>query len=102
MSKKISKKDLFIELASPNKKGISGWVDVSCFTGKYSPLALGNGASWCRKESSLCKEYKVKFDKKQTPGNKIDRIKLNGKNTISNSSYPIRKDIKDEIKKENV
>lgn len=44
---KMSKKDLFLTLAKPNKNGISRWVSVSEFVGIYKDLQLGNGGSWC-------------------------------------------------------
>ena len=47
---KMTKTDLFLKLASPDKNGISRWVNVSEFTGEYAELKFGNGASWARKE----------------------------------------------------
>ncbi|MBR2112484.1 MAG: hypothetical protein IJ950_06080 [Helicobacter sp.] len=44
---KKTKKDLFIELANPDKNGISRWVNVQEFIGKYQQLQFGNGGSWC-------------------------------------------------------
>ncbi len=41
-----SKKELFLELAQPNKNGMSRWVSVTEFVGKYQGLQLGNGGSW--------------------------------------------------------
>lgn len=95
----MTKKDLFLELAKPNNNGISRWVKVEEFTGKYESLQLGNGASWCRKESSIAKQYIVKFDKSLTRGNGIDAIRLNGFNNDKYSQH-IRSDIKKEIKKQ--
>jgi len=80
MAKKISKTDLFLELAKPNDKGVSRWVETKEFVGKYIPLQLGNGGSYCRGNSTLAKRYIVKFDKDKTPGNSIDAIKLDGFN----------------------
>lgn len=76
----MTKKELFLELAKPNKQGISRWVSVSEFIDKYKRLQLGNGGSWCRANSSLAKEYTVDFDKNITNGNSIDRIRLSGFN----------------------
>lgn len=45
---KVSKVDLFLELAKPDETGNSRKVLVSEFVGKYEPLKLGNGGSWCR------------------------------------------------------
>ncbi len=61
-----SKKELFLELAQPDKNGMSRWVSVTEFVGKYQGLWLGNGGSWCRNNSSLAKEFKLEFDKRQT------------------------------------
>lgn len=52
---KKSKTEIFLELAKPNENGISRWVSVSEFVGKYKTLALGNGGSWCRASSPLAK-----------------------------------------------
>ena len=45
----------------------------------------------------MAKNYKIEFDKKLTPGNSIDAIRLTGFNEDSYSQY-IRADIKREIK----
>ena len=37
--------DLFLELAQPDKNGISRWVYATEFVGKYKSLELGNGWS---------------------------------------------------------
>ena len=87
----MTKKDLFLELAKPDRNGVSRWVNVKEFTGKYKDLQLGNGGSWCRKESSLAKQYMVEFDKELTSGNGIDAIRLNGFNN-NNHSQHIRAD----------
>lgn len=91
--------DLFLELAQPNKNGESRWVYTTEFTGIYKPLELGNGCSWGRKESQLQKLYKVEFDKSITPGNRIDAIRLVGKNTGQHFNQTIRKDICEKIRK---
>jgi len=96
-----TKKDLFIELAKPNSNGISRWIKVSEFTGKYKELQLGNGGSRCRKSSSLAKEYIVEFDKNITAGNSIDRVRLNGLNTNKYFNQNIRQDIKNYYKNQN-
>ncbi|GAA8151123.1 hypothetical protein NP05234_08560 [Helicobacter pylori] len=64
-----SKKELFLELAQPDKTGVSRWVSTREFVGKYQGLQLGNGGSWCRNNSSLAKEFELEFDREQTPGN---------------------------------
>ncbi|GAA8515521.1 hypothetical protein HpBT265_06670 [Helicobacter pylori] len=89
-----SKKELFLELVQPDKNGVSRWVSAIEFIGKYQGLQLGNGGSWCRNNSSLAKEFKLEFDKRQTLGNSIDRIRLNGYNTRCVFNQSIRQDIK--------
>lgn len=73
-----SKPYLFEKLAQPDENGVSRWVSKTEFVGEYAELMFQNGASWCRKESSIAKKYIVKFDKSITPGNSVDRIKLDG------------------------
>ena len=92
-------KELFLELSKTNEQGLSRWVKTSEFAGKYSTLELLNGLNWGRKSSSLAKEYNVETDKSITPGNKIDRIRLNGFNTCDTAkhSQSIRNDIKRKI-----
>lgn len=94
----MTKADLFIELAKPDNNGKSDWVPVTMFEGKYKDLQLGNGGSWCRKNSSLAKKYVIMFDKTKTPGNSIDAIKLDGFNSKHIFNQGIRKDIKDYYK----
>ncbi len=93
-----TKNELFLELAKPNQEGLSRWVDISEFNGKYKDLKLGNGGSWCRKESSLAKKYKIQLDRGKTSGNGIDRIRLGGFNDQVMGNQTIREDIKKEIK----
>ncbi|WP_154548157.1 HNH endonuclease [Helicobacter pylori] len=95
-----SKKELFLELAQPDKNGMSRWVSVTEFVGKYQGLQLGNGGSWCRNNSSLAKEFELEFDKRQTLGNSIDRIRLNGYNTRGVFNQSIRQDIKNYYKQQ--
>ena len=92
----MKKHELFIELAKPDSKGFSRWVNTNEFIGKYSQLELLNGLSWGRKSSTLAKTYIVETDKSISPGVKIDRIRLNGinKNKTSKLSQSIRADIK--------
>ena len=93
----MTKTELFIKLAQPNENGISRWVDIDEFVGEYASLTFGNGASWARKESTLAKRYIIEFDKSITPGNGIDRIRLNGFNDGDYSQH-ICADIKRAIK----
>lgn len=92
----MTKVELFLKLAKPNKDGISRWVYVDEFVDEYAELKLGNGASWCRKESSIAKAYNIEF--KKTQGNRIAAIRTNGFNNNTSSQH-IRADIKREIKK---
>lgn len=92
-----TKTELFLELAQPDENGVSRWVKTSEFIGKYADLAFGNGASWARKESVLAQKYIIEVDKKQTPGNRIDALKLNGFNN-GDFRQTIRADIKRAIK----
>ncbi|WRF03848.1 HNH endonuclease [Helicobacter pylori] len=89
-----------MELAQPDKNGVSRWVSVTEFVGKYQGLQLGNGGSWCRNNSSLAKEFNLEFDKGQTLGNSIDRIRLNGYNTRCVFNQGIRQDIKNHYKQQ--
>ena len=91
-----TKPDLFVELANPNSDGVSRWVSKSEFVGKYSPLMFQNGAYWCRKESTIARYCYVEFDKSVTPGNGVDRIRLNGYKKPEDrlGSQSIRSDIK--------
>ena len=89
----MTKTELFIKLAQPNENGVSRWVDISEFVGEYACLTFGNGASWARKESILARKFVIEFDKSITPGNGIDRIRLNGLNNGDYSQH-IRADIK--------
>ena len=93
----MTKTELFIKLAQPNENGVSRWVDISEFVGEYACLTFGNGASWARQESILARKFVIEFDKSITPGNGIDRIRLNGLNNGDYSQH-IRADIKRTIK----
>ena len=97
----MTKKDLFIEIASPNENGKSRWVSISEFTEKYKVLQLGNGGSWCRANSSLSKIYIVEFDKSITAGNSIDKIRLNGFNVSKIFNQNIKQNIREYYKAQN-
>lgn len=98
---KLTKTELFLEIANPDESGHSRWVNVREFIGKYKDLQLGNGGSWCRASSSLAKKYNVEFDKSQTSGNSIDAIRLNGFNKTKTFNQNIRQDIKNFYKSKN-
>ena len=63
MKMKKSLSELFIQLASPNENGVSRWVYVDEFVGEYESLKLGNGGSWCRRESPLAKRYNIELNR---------------------------------------
>lgn len=94
----MTKTELFIDLARPDSKGVSRWVNVKEFKGKYVGLTLGNGGSWTRSSSTLAKNYIVETDKTLSAGNKIDRVRLVGKRKIV-VNQGIRIDIKNDIRK---
>ena len=96
----MTKSELFIELANPDDKGVSRWVKVTEFVGRYKELQLGNGGSWCRSSSYLAKKFNVEFDKSLTSGNSIDAVRLNGFNENKTFNQAIRKDIRDYYKKQ--
>ncbi len=97
----MTKIELFLDLASPDEKGKSRWVNVTEFVGKYGDLQLGNGGSWCRGNSALAAKYQIEMDKSVTSGNRIDRIRLAGHNKEKMFRQAVRKDIKDFYKTQN-
>lgn len=54
------KSNQFVELANPNKKGVSKPVDVTNLKGKYKSLNVNNGSSYSRKNSQLQERYYLK------------------------------------------
>ena len=48
MPKPSTSINLFIELANPSEYGISDFIDISKFVGKYACLKHTNGGSWAR------------------------------------------------------
>jgi len=93
----MTKMELFLELANPDESGKSRWVDVSEFVGKYKVLQLGNGLDFGRGKSMLAKKYIIE---KKYKGSNIAKIRLNGFNSEKTFNQNIRKDIKDELKKQ--
>lgn len=88
MPKRPTKIELWEELAQPDKNGVTRWVGVDEFTGKYQGLQLLNGAGWSRDDGPFGKKYIIERNKSRTPGNKTDAIRTIGFNTEnSNSSY---------------
>lgn len=98
--KEGTKPYLFVKLANPDSNGFSRWVSKTEFVDDYAPLMFQNGADWCRKESTIAKYYILEFDKSVTPGNSVDRIKLNGYKPEEDrlGSQSIRSDIKNYYK----
>lgn len=96
----MTKTELFLKLAKPDKNGCSRWVNATEFIGVYKELQLGNGRSWCRDSSSLAKKYLLEFDRSKTKGNSIDAIRLVGFNKNDSFNQAIRKDIKNYYKKQ--
>lgn len=97
--KKLTKNNLFLELAEPDQEtGISRWVNVNEFVDRYTVLKFGNGRSWARSDGSLAKIYNLEYDSNQTPTNSIDRIRLNGYRLDESGSQQVRADIKKVIK----
>ena len=70
-------------------------MQVSEFKGKYTPLKLGNGGSWCRDDGSLAKDYDIHRIK---TGNKITSIKLTPKKS-HHYSPNIKSTIKSHVSK---
>lgn len=95
--KRISKKDLFLELAQPDQDGISRVVYVSEFIDKYEKLVMGNGGDWCRTDGSLSKDYIVRRNKEK---GRIISVQLSGFNKKNKIDKQIRKDIVDNIKQQ--
>src|SRR5574344_2349076 len=91
----LTKTELFLKLAQPDKNGKSRWVKATEFIGEYKELKLGNGGSWCRKESTLAKQFLLEFDKSLTSGNSIDAVRTVGHNKETSFNQAIRADIKE-------
>lgn len=73
-----SKSYKFLELAAPNKDGVSRTVYLSEFIGPYSNLTFGNGADWARQSSLFQRVFNVEFIKANTPGMPTIALKLAG------------------------
>ncbi|MFT3743086.1 MAG: hypothetical protein QM785_02220 [Pyrinomonadaceae bacterium] len=88
-----TKNELFLELAQPNAEGISRWVRVTEFVGRYAPLVFGNGADWARSDGNLAKIYILERDASLTAGNRVDQVRLNGFRQDDPGTQQIRRDI---------
>lgn len=93
---KLTKIELFEELAQVDENGCSRWVSVDEFVGKYQGLQLLNGAGWSRDDGSFGKKYLIERDRNRTPGNRVDAIRTVGFNNGEYSQH-IRPDIKKAI-----
>lgn len=93
---KLTKIELFEELAQIDENGCSRWVSVDEFVGKYQGLQLLNGAGWSRDDGSFGKKYLIERDRNRTPGNRVDAIRTVGFNNGEYSQH-IRPDIKKAI-----
>ena len=91
-----TKIELFEELAQIDQNGVSRWVYVTEFIGKYQGLQLLNGAGWSRDDGTFGKKYIIERDKSITPGNKTDAIRTIGFNNGDYSQH-INAAIKKEI-----
>lgn len=74
----MTKIELWEELAQPDENGVTRWVFVTEFVGKYQGLQLLNGAGWSRDDGTFGKKYIIERDKSITPGNKTDAIRTVG------------------------
>jgi len=92
--KKKSKNSLFIELAKPNEKGISKWVNISEFIGEYSRLSHANGRNWGRNDDS---RFPFKIEQ-QKEGTKVVEYRCFGIKYSLNRS--IRSDLIKKIKQQ--
>jgi len=88
----------FVEIAKPNKDGWSEKIPVDSLPPE---LQFGNGGSWARASSLLCKQFKVELFKEGESGNKNTHIQLQGYNKGKWLNQTIRKDIRDFYKNEN-
>ncbi len=78
MAKKLTKIELWEQLAKPDKNGVTRWVSVDEFVGEYQGLQLLNGAGWSRDDGPFGRKYIVERDKSITPGNRTDAIRTVG------------------------
>lgn len=76
----MTKIELWEELAQPDENGVTRWVYVTEFVGRYQGLQLLNGAGWSRDDGTFGKKYIIERDKSITPGNKTDAMRTVGFN----------------------
>lgn len=87
-----SQKDLFLELAQPDKDGFSRTVHSTEFVERYEILKTTNGCSWGRDDGPLGRLFNIERQKK---GGRVVAVRLHGFN-----KNPIQKSIPAHIKRE--
>ncbi len=85
-----TKKVLFLELAKPDKTGLSRKVYPREFTGKYSPLSYRNGNPWARS----FKKHNIYIHKQK---GKTEYIQLRGFNKLHSYSQHVKTSIKKSV-----
>lgn len=102
-TRKIDKISLFEELAGIDKDGVSRWVHISEFVGKYADLAFGNGGDWCRSDGAFGKKYYFKKEYGLTSRGVrgIVAIRTLGYNQQELFNQSIREDIKRTLRPKN-
>lgn len=100
---KVNYIELFEELAKPDKDGVSREVMTSEFVGRYAPLVLGNGGSWCRTDGAFGKKYIInkKYGKSPKGSKCIVSIRTLGFNRQEFFEESIRADIRKALKGKN-
>lgn len=77
--RKSEYRDLFLELAQPDKEGFSREVPITEFVGEYQKLSMGNGCGWGRDDGPLGRYFDVHREKE---GNRVNgrviSVQLNG------------------------
>ena len=82
----MTKKELFLELASPNERGFSRWVYKTEFVEKYKYLDFNNGCPWIRNFGFL---YETSSE------NKVWKVRLTG--TKETTLRPISEIVRNHI-----
>lgn len=90
---------LFLKLAQPNDSGESRVVTVKEFTGKNAPLLHTNGGSWCRKDGSVCKKFKMMVI--STNGKIVYRFEPDDSTKYNTFQNILTKNLPNNIKKSN-
>ncbi len=98
MAKKLTKIELWEQLAQPDENGVTRWVSVEEFVGEYQGLQLLNGAGWSRDDGPFGRKYIIERNKTITPGNRTDAIRTVGFFTDNTYAAYIDPNIKKIIK----